>query len=65
MLQIPELKRAMGFPDGFKLDRGSRRDRIRLTVSAVRPPAMKAVVEGLSAGSERPGSLRLRKLVAV
>jgi hypothetical protein len=22
MLQVPELKRAMGFPDDFKLDRG-------------------------------------------
>jgi DNA (cytosine-5)-methyltransferase 1 len=47
MLQVPELKRAAGFPDEFKLDRGSRRDRIRLIGNAVCPPVMKAVVDGL------------------
>jgi DNA (cytosine-5)-methyltransferase 1 len=48
MLQVPELKRAMGFPDDFKLNHGSRRDRIRLIGNAVCPPVMKAVVEAVS-----------------
>ena len=48
MLQVPELKRAMGFPDDFRLNHGSRRDRIRLIGNAVCPPVMKAVVEAVS-----------------
>jgi DNA (cytosine-5)-methyltransferase 1 len=49
MLQVPELKRAMGFPNNFVLDRGSRRDRIRMIGNAVSPPVMKAVIETLLA----------------
>lgn len=65
MLQVPELKRAMGFPDEFRLDRGSRRDRIRLIGNAVCPPVMKAVVEGLlNAASLRPSHSRSRELAA-
>jgi DNA (cytosine-5)-methyltransferase 1 len=59
MLQVPELKRAAGFPDEFKLDRGSRRDRIRLIGNAVCPPVMKAVVDGLlNAAGPKPQVLR-------
>lgn len=47
MLQVPELKRAMGFDDGFTLPVGTRRDRIRLLGNGVCPPVMKAVVESL------------------
>lgn len=47
MLQVPELKRAMGFDDDFQLPIGSRRDRIRLLGNGVCPPVMKAVVESL------------------
>jgi DNA (cytosine-5)-methyltransferase 1 len=47
MLQIPELKRAMGFPDSFRLDQGTRRDRIKLMGNAVSPPVMRAVIETL------------------
>lgn len=47
MLQVPELKRAMGFPEEFKLEHGSRRDRIRLIGNAVCPPVMEAVVKAL------------------
>ena len=48
MLQVPELIRAMGFPPGYKLDRGSRRDRIRLVGNAVCPPVMEAVIKALT-----------------
>lgn len=47
MLQVPELKRAMGFPETFKFDQGSRRDRVRLLGNAVCPPVMKAIVGSL------------------
>ena len=51
MLQVPELKRAMGFDEAFKLSTGSRRDRIRLLGNAVCPPVMKAVVDSLIASA--------------
>lgn len=44
MLQVPELKRAMGFGEGFRIEGGARRDRIRLLGNAVCPPVMQAVV---------------------
>ncbi len=47
MLQVPELKLAMGFPRSYRLDRGVRRDRIRLLGNGVCPPVMKAIVETL------------------
>ena len=49
MLQVPELRRAMGFPDTFRLERGTRRDRIKLLGNAVCPPVMQAIVAGLVA----------------
>lgn len=48
MLQVPELKRAMGFCDAFALPMGSRRDRIRLLGNGVCPPVMEAVVRTLT-----------------
>lgn len=48
MLQVPELRRAMGFDAGFRLDHGSRRDRIRLLGNGVCPPVMTAVVRSLT-----------------
>jgi DNA (cytosine-5)-methyltransferase 1 len=47
MLQVPELKRAMGFGDGFCLSLGTRRDRIKLLGNGVCPPLMEAVVRSL------------------
>ena len=47
MLQVPELKRAMGFGDAFKLPLGTRRDRIRLLGNGVCPPVMESVVRSL------------------
>ena len=47
MLQVPELRRAMGFDDDFLLPLGSRRERIRLLGNGVCPPVMEAVIRAL------------------
>ncbi|MBK9246088.1 MAG: DNA cytosine methyltransferase [Burkholderiales bacterium] len=47
MLQVPELKRAMGLDSDYKLNFGTRRDKIRLLGNGVCPPVMRAVVETL------------------
>jgi len=47
MLQVPELKRAMGFTTEHQMDVGTRRDQVRLLGNAVCPPVMHAVVEAL------------------
>jgi DNA (cytosine-5)-methyltransferase 1 len=52
MLQIPELRRAMGFDEAYELPVRNRRDRIRLLGNAVCPPVMAAVVKALTAPSE-------------
>ena len=48
MLQVDELRRAMGFPNSYVFRHGSRRDRIKLVGNGVAPPVMKAVVETLT-----------------
>jgi DNA (cytosine-5)-methyltransferase 1 len=48
MLQVPELKQAMGFPGDYKLLYGTRRDKIKLLGNAVCPPVMKAIVEAVT-----------------
>jgi DNA (cytosine-5)-methyltransferase 1 len=48
MLQVPELKRAMGFPSRYKLVQGTRRIRIRLLGNAVCPPVMRTVIRTLT-----------------
>jgi DNA (cytosine-5)-methyltransferase 1 len=47
MLQVPELKRAMGFDEEFELPSGTRRERIRLLGNGVCPPVMEAVTRQL------------------
>ncbi|MCM8731573.1 DNA cytosine methyltransferase [Hephaestia sp. GCM10023244] len=49
MLQVPELRRAMGFDADYFLGNGTRRDRIRLLGNGVCPPVMEAVVSTLTA----------------
>ena len=49
MLQVPELKRAMGFDEEFSLPDGTRRDRVRLLGNGVCPPVMEQVVKSLVA----------------
>ena len=47
MLQVTELRRAMGFTDAYKLNHGSRRDKIRVLGNGVCPPVMEAIVRSL------------------
>lgn len=47
MLQVPELRRAMGLPDSFQLRHGTRRDRVHLLGNSVCPQVMQAVVRQL------------------
>jgi DNA (cytosine-5)-methyltransferase 1 len=54
MLQVDELKAAMGFRPDYKLNRGNRRDRIRLLGNGVCPPMMKAVVDSLRGNTVLP-----------
>lgn len=53
MLQPPELQAAMGFPAEFKLNRGTRRNKIHLLGNAVCPPVMKVIVQSLIGSSEK------------
>lgn len=48
MLQVPELRRAMGFDDNYRLDCGTRRDKVRILGNGVCPPVMKAIVSTLT-----------------
>jgi DNA (cytosine-5)-methyltransferase 1 len=52
MLQVPELKKAMGFPEDYKLQHGVRRDKVKLLGNAVCPPVMKAIVETLTSNCD-------------
>jgi len=47
MLQVDELKAAMGFAKSYTMERGTRRDRIKMIGNGVCPPVMKAVVQTL------------------
>jgi DNA (cytosine-5)-methyltransferase 1 len=48
MLQVPELKRAMGLPAAFKMNHGTRRDRIKLLGNGVCAPVVTAVLSLLT-----------------
>jgi len=48
MLQPEELKAAMGFPRNYRLEAGTRRDKIKLMGNAVCPPVMKQLVKSLT-----------------
>lgn len=47
MLQVPEIRAAMGFPAAHKLEKGTRRENIKLLGNAVCPPVMKSLLESL------------------
>jgi DNA (cytosine-5)-methyltransferase 1 len=53
MLQVPELRRAMGFPDEHSFLHGTRRDKIKLIGNAVCPPLMKEVIEALTSPTKQ------------
>lgn len=52
MLQVPELKQAMGFPLSFKMKHGSRRNRIAMLGNGVCPPVMAAITKTLISADE-------------
>ncbi len=47
MLQVPELKRAMGLEESYDLSHGTRRDKVRLLGNGVCPPVMTRLVQQL------------------
>jgi DNA (cytosine-5)-methyltransferase 1 len=47
MLQVEELRRAMGFPDDHYFEHGTRRDKIMMLGNAVCPPVMQAIVQSI------------------
>jgi DNA (cytosine-5)-methyltransferase 1 len=48
MLQVPELKRAMGLDEKFRLEHGTRREKIMLLGNGVCPPVMQNIVSALT-----------------
>ena len=52
MLQVPELRRAMGYPVDAKLLRGTRRDKVKLLGNGVCPPVMQSVIQSLTQKDE-------------
>lgn len=59
MLQVPELRRAMGFRDDYKLNVGTRRDKVKVLGNGVCPPVMEHIVATLT-GRRKGGSSQLR-----
>lgn len=59
MLQVDELRAAMGFATGHVFQHGSRRDRIKLIGNAVAPPVMTAIVDALAEKKCRATARRL------
>jgi site-specific DNA-cytosine methylase len=47
MLQVSELRRAMGFGEHYRVERGARRDKIKILGNAVSPPVMRSIVQDL------------------
>ncbi len=57
MLQPEELKAAMGWPKSFKMQRGTRRDKIKMAGNAVCPPVMMAIIKDLLTDWQRRSTL--------
>lgn len=61
MLQVSELKRAMGFGDDFMLDAiGQRRERIKILGNGVAPPVMQAIIQALTGATRTSPALSQR-----
>jgi DNA (cytosine-5)-methyltransferase 1 len=56
MLQVEELKAAMGFARSYKFEHGTRRDRVKLLGNGVCPPVMGAIVQHLTTQPKRRNS---------
>ena len=48
MLQPQELKAAMGWQVKYKINHGTRRDKVKMIGNAVCPPVMKSIVRHLT-----------------
>jgi DNA (cytosine-5)-methyltransferase 1 len=48
MLQVDELRRAMGFPKIYRFEHGSRRDKIKMIGNGVCPPVMSAIIQTMT-----------------
>jgi len=48
MLQPEELKIAMGFPESYRLEVGTRREKVKLMGNAVCPPVMESIVRSIT-----------------
>jgi DNA (cytosine-5)-methyltransferase 1 len=53
MLQVEELRSAMGFPPTYKFEHGTRRDHVKMLGNGVCPPVMEAVVRHITAPPDR------------
>lgn len=53
MLQVPEIKAAMGFPSDYLLEHGTRREKIKLLGNAVCPPVMSTVIRTLTLRNDK------------
>jgi DNA (cytosine-5)-methyltransferase 1 len=62
MLQVPELKKAMGIGDAYQMQHGTRRDRICILGNGVAAPVMQAVV-GTLTGSIAAAAARKARLL--
>jgi DNA (cytosine-5)-methyltransferase 1 len=51
MLQVPEIKAAMGFGGGHSLNHGTRREKVKLLGNAVCPPVMRDILSQLTNGT--------------
>jgi DNA (cytosine-5)-methyltransferase 1 len=51
MLQVPEIKAAMGFGGGHRLNHGTRREKVKLLGNAVCPPVMRDILSQLTNGT--------------
>jgi len=58
MLQVPELKRAMGMPNKFRIDHGTRREKIKLIGNAVCPLVMESAVRTLTKNNSKAAPIK-------
>jgi DNA (cytosine-5)-methyltransferase 1 len=54
MLQVSELKRAMGFDNAFAMRHGVRREKIKLLGNAVSPPVITGILQRMCGDALRP-----------
>jgi len=63
MLQVDELRRAMGFGEDYILDQGSRRDKIKMLGNGVCPQVMQSVVSALTSQAPHDQRTRISQVV--